>query len=284
MTLKSFPKVVADGQVIWFVDEKDVDSALRNNKGKEALFSLSEDLIVVQLPLSRLRKVRSPQLAQLEKNGLAKKDCVLVMCRDLKVESKYVELETLLEDFLAYNLRKANGYSRFFAALGATSFEFKHENNEISEFSMELDAKIDGLASKITALDGSLKGNIKNTLKQIASINKNYKQYSFDTTERIEKAEKILKECGLEHDEICKDTLNTAKDGLAMLTAYSLTMSNSSYKSKKLQTVLNMGLKIPNLSDADSKQNASLISLKSKMEVAALVSDSFEFTLNINFQ
>lgn len=283
MTLKSFPKVVADGQVVWFIDEKDLDSALRNNKGKEALLNLGLDLIVVQLPLSRLTKLKSPQLAQLERNGLAKKDRILVMCRDLKVENKYVELETLIEDFLAYNLRKANGYSRFFAALGATSFEFKHENNEISELSMELDAKIDGLASKITDLDGSLKGNIKNTLKQIASINKNYKQSTFDKTKRIEKAEKILKECGLEHDEICKDTLSTAKDGLAELTALSLTMSNSSYKSKNLQTVLNMGLKIPNLSDADSNQNASLISLKSKMEVAALVSDSFEFTLNVNF-
>ncbi len=283
MTLRSFPKNVADGQVVWFIDEKDLDNTLRNAKGVEALLSLSSDLIVVQLPLSRLTKIRSPQLAQLENNGLAKKDRVLVMCDDLKIENKYVELETLIEDFLAYNLKKANGYSRFFAALGATSFEFKHENNEISEFSMELGAKIDGLASKITDLDGNLKGNIKNTLKQIASINKNYNQHSFDKTERIEKAEKILKECGLEHDEICKDTLSTAKDGLAELTALSLTMSNSSYKSKNLQAVLNMGLKIPNLSEVDSKQNASLISLKSKMEFAALVSDSFEFTLNVNF-
>jgi hypothetical protein len=283
MTLRSFPKDIADGQVFWFIDEKDLDSAFSNNKGKEALLSLCSDLIIVQVPLSRLTKIRSPQLAQLENNGLAKKDRILVMCDDLKVENKYVDLETLIEDFLAYNLRKANGYSRFFAALGATSFEFKHENNEITDFSVQLDAKIDGLASKITDLDGSLKGNIKNTLKQIASINKNYMQHPFDKAERIEKAEQILKECGLEHDEICKDALSTAKDGLAELTALSLTMSNSSSKSKNLQTVLNMGLKIPNLSDADSNQNASLISLKSKMEVAALVSDSFEFTLNVNF-
>ena len=100
MTLRSFPKDIADGQVFWFIDEKDLDSAFSNNKGKEALLSLCSDLIIVQVPLSRLTKIRSPQLAQLENNGLAKKDRILVMCDDLKVENKYVDLETLIEDFL----------------------------------------------------------------------------------------------------------------------------------------------------------------------------------------
>lgn len=102
--------------------------------------------------MSRIAKRKSNKLCELENQGLLKIDQVLV-CSDegINTEEKYLNLENVIDDFLTYNLKKASAYARFFAALGAISFEFEHNFFNFSKFNGDFSASLAGSAARVGA-------------------------------------------------------------------------------------------------------------------------------------
>ena len=211
-----------------------------------------------------------------------KVDQVLV-CSDegVNTEEKYLNLEEVIDDFLTYNLKKANAYARFFAALGATSFEFEHKNFDFSNSKVDFSASLDGAASRVAKANTDLTAKAEKTLNQIASIMKSYTQNEYPTEQRILLAEKILEEYGLENDEICRHELATLKDGAAHLSDLNISMSSASDSNRSMNILIDVGLNFPK-AETEGK-NSSLISFKSKLELASLVKNSFDFNLKVKF-
>jgi len=280
MSLKSFPTNIDERRVVWCLAQDTIDEALSEKSTSELL--LLPNVTVVQLPLSRIAKRKSDQLCELEKLGLLKVDQVLVCSHEgINAEEKYLNLDKVIDDFLTYNLKKANAYARFFAALGATSFEFEHKNHDFSKSNIDLKASLDGAVSKITKAEMELTAKAEKTLNQIASIMKGYTQTQCEIENRISLAEKILNEYDLENDEICKHELATLKDGIAHLNDLNIAMSASGECSKSMNIVLDVGFKFPSV-DLEGK-SSSLISFKSKFEMASIVKNSFDFNLKVKF-
>lgn len=280
MSLKSFPNNIDDRRVVWCLSQDTVDAALSDNSSLELL--LAPNITVVQLPLSRIAKKKSVKLCELEKLGLLKVDQVLV-CSDegVNLEEKYLNLEEVIEDFLTYNLKKANAYARFFAALGAISFEFEHKKFDFSKSKADFSVSLDGAASRVTKANIDLTAKVEKTLNQIASIMKGYTQNECTTEQRILLAEKILKEYNLENDEICRHELATFKDGVAHLSDLNISMSSASDSNRSINILVDVGLNFPNI-ETEGK-NSSLISFKSKLELASIVKNSFDFNLKVKF-
>ncbi|MDC5594827.1 hypothetical protein [Acinetobacter baumannii] len=280
MSLKSFPNNIDDRRVVWCLSQDTVDAALNDNSSLELL--LAPNVTVVQLPLSRIAKKKSVKLCELEKLGLLKVDQVLV-CSDegVNLEEKYLNLEEVIEDFLTYNLKKANAYARFFAALGAISFEFEHKKFDFSKSKADFSVSLDGVASRVTKANIDLTAKVEKTLNQIASIMKGYTQNECATEQRILLAEKILKEYNLENDEICRHELATFKDGIAHLSDLNISMSSASDSNRNINILVDVGLNFPNI-ETEGK-NISLISFKSKLELASIVKNSFDFNLKVKF-
>ncbi|ATY42686.1 hypothetical protein [Acinetobacter baumannii] len=280
MSLKSFPNNIDDRRVVWCLSQDTVDAALNDSSSLELL--LTPNVTVVQLPLSRIAKKKSVKLCELEKLGLLKVDQVLV-CSDegVNLEEKYLNLEEVIEDFLTYNLKKANAYARFFAALGAISFEFEHKKFDFSKSKADFSVSLDGVASRVTKANIDLTAKVEKTLNQIASIMKGYTQNECATEQRILLAEKILKEYNLENDEICRHELATFKDGVARLSDLNISMSSTSDNSRSINILVDVGLNFPNI-ETEGK-NSSLISFKSKLELASIVKNSFDFNLKAKF-
>ncbi|MDC5324254.1 hypothetical protein NRA33_16410 [Acinetobacter baumannii] len=280
MSLKSFPNNIDDRRVVWCLSQDTVDAALNDNSSLELL--LAPNVTVVQLPLSRIAKKKSVKLCELEKLGLLKVDQVLV-CSDegVNLEEKYLNLEEVIEDFLTYNLKKANAYARFFAALGAISFEFEHKKIDFSKSKADFSVSLDGVASRVTKANIDLTAKVEKTLNQIASIMKGYTQNECATEQRILLAEKILKEYNLENDEICRHELATFKDGVAHLSDLNISMSSASDSNRNINILVDVGLNFPNI-ETEGK-NISLISFKSKLELASIVKNSFDFNLKVKF-
>ncbi|MDC4341806.1 hypothetical protein OHV34_08270 [Acinetobacter baumannii] len=280
MSLKSFPNNIDDRRVVWCLSQDTVDAALNDNSSLELL--LAPNITVVQLPLSRIAKKKSVKLCELEKLGLLKVDQVLV-CSDegVNLEEKYLNLEEVIEDFLTYNLKKANAYARFFAALGAISFEFEHKKFDFSKPKADFSVSLDGVASRVTKANIDLTAKVEKTLNQIASIMKGYTQNECATEQRILLAEKILKEYNLENDEICRHELATFKDGVAHLSDLNISMSSASDSNRSINILVDVGLNFPNI-ETEGK-SSSLISFKSKLELASIVKNSFDFNLKVKF-
>ncbi|MDC4852050.1 hypothetical protein NRA01_02930 [Acinetobacter baumannii] len=280
MSLKSFPNNIDDRRVVWCLSQDTVDAALNDNSSLELL--LAPNITVVQLPLSRIAKKKSVKLCELEKLGLLKVDQVLV-CSDegVNLEEKYLNLEEVIEDFLTYNLKKANAYARFFAALGAISFEFEHKKFDFSKSKADFSVSLDGVASRVTKANIDLTAKVEKTLNQIASIMKGYTQNECATEQRILLAEKILKEYNLENDEICRHELATFKDGVAHLSDLNISMSSASDSNRSINILVDVGLNFPNI-ETEGK-SSSLISFKSKLELASIVKNSFDFNLKVKF-
>ncbi|HEN9589560.1 TPA: hypothetical protein U9I97_003087 [Acinetobacter baumannii] len=280
MSLKSFPNNIDDRRVVWCLSQDTVDAALNDNSSLELL--LAPNITVVQLPLSRIAKKKSVKLCELEKLGLLKVDQVLV-CSDegVNLEEKYLNLEEVIEDFLTYNLKKANAYARFFAALGAISFEFEHKKFDFSKSKADFSVSLDGVASRVTKANIDLTAKVEKTLNQIASIMKGYTQNECATEQRILLAEKILKEYNLENDEICRHELATFKDGVAHLSDLNISMSSASDSNRIINILVDVGLNFPNI-ETEGK-SSSLISFKSKLELASIVKNSFDFNLKVKF-
>ncbi|ENW65965.1 TPA: hypothetical protein R7S05_003784 [Acinetobacter baumannii] len=280
MSLKSFPNNIDDRRVVWCLSQDTVDAALNDNSSLELL--LAPNITVVQLPLSRIAKKKSVKLCELEKLGLLKVDQVLV-CSDegVNLEEKYLNLEEVIEDFLTYNLKKANAYARFFAALGAISFEFEHKKFDFSKSKADFSVSLDGVASRVTKANIDLTAKVEKTLNQIASIMKGYTQNECATEQRILLAEKILKEYNLENDEICRHELATFKDGVAHLSDLNISMSSTSDSNRSINILVDVGLNFPNI-ETEGK-SSSLISFKSKLELASIVKNSFDFNLKVKF-
>lgn len=280
MSLKSFPNNAHERQLIWCLSGNTIDKALKDEKSKELL--LTQNLTIVQVPLSRFAKKKSLELTKLDEQGLIKEDQILVVDENsLTKETKYLYLEELVENFLDSNLTRANNYARFFAAIGATEFIFKHENKDLSEYKSNLNVNIDGMASKISDVDVELRGHIDSTLDEVASISKKFIQIECDRTERIRRAENILEECNLKNDKICSKELAAYKDGSVEPRELIIKMSSNSQQSKSLDMILNLGLKIPSLNEDSS--NISLASFKSKLEIVKLVKKTFDFNLIVKF-
>ncbi|WOE28983.1 hypothetical protein [Acinetobacter towneri] len=280
MSLKSFPNNIDDRRVVWCLSQDTIDTALNDKSTCELL--LAPNVTVIQLPLSRIAKRKSDKLCELDKLGLLKVDQVLV-CSDegLNTQEKYLNLEEVIDDFLTYNLKKANAYARFFAALGATSFEFEHKNFDFSNSKADFSASLDGAASRVAKANIDLTAKAEKTLNQIASIMKGYTQKEYTTEQRILLAEKILEEYGLENDEICRHELATLKDGAAHLSDLNISMSSASDSNRSMNILIDVGLNFPNV-DTEGK-NSSLMSFKSKLELASIVKNSFDFNLKVKF-
>ena len=159
MSLKSFPNNIDDRRVVWCLSQDTIDTALNDKSTSELL--LAPNVTVIQLPLSRIAKRKSDKLCELDKLGLLKVDQVLV-CSDEGVDTKekYLNLEEVIDDFLTYNLKKANAYARFFAALGATSFEFEHKNFDFSNSKVDFSASLDGAASRVAKANTDLTAKV----------------------------------------------------------------------------------------------------------------------------
>lgn len=280
MSLKSFPNNIDDRRVVWCLSQDTIDEALNDKSTSELL--LAPNVTVIQLPLSRIAKRKSDKLCELDKLKLLKVDQVLV-CSDegVNAKEKYLNLEEVIDDFLTYNLKKANAYARFFAALGATSFEFEHKKFDFSNSKVDFSASLDGAASRVAKANTDLTAKAEKTLNQIASIMKDYTQNEYITEQRILLAEKILKEYGLENDEICRHELATLKDGAANLSDLKISMSSASDSNRSMNILIDVGLNFPNV-EIDGKNN-SLISFKSKLELASIVKNSFDFNLKVKF-
>lgn len=280
MSLKSFPNNIDDRRVVWCLSQDTIDMALNDKSTSELL--LTPSVTVIQLPLSRIAKRKSDKLCELDKLGLLKVDQVLV-CSDegLNTQEKYLNLEEVIDDFLTYNLKKANAYARFFAALGATSFEFEHKNFDFSNSKADFSASLDGAVSRVAKANIDLTAKVEKTLNQIASIMKGYTQKEYPTEQRILLAEKILEEYGLENDEICRPELATLKDGAAHLSDLNISMSSASDSNRSMSILIDVGLNFPKV-DTEGK-NSSLMSFKSKLDLASIVKKSFDFNLKVKF-
>lgn len=280
MTLKSFPTKDEDRKVIWCLSETTIDKAL---KDKYTLHTLSESPVtIVQLPLTNLARRKSEKLRELEKAGLLLQDQVLIYSENnFKTEEKYLNVDTVVEDFLTYNLKKANVYARFFAALGAVSFKFKHKRSGSSVSDLNASANLEGVVSKIIDVDLELGGKIKEAFDQISSIEKNFVQKDRSREDRIAIAERILKESNYENDEICRNELSTFKDGVAHLDGLDISMYSNTDASKSLNTLISIGSKLAT-SDMQADNN-SLFSFKNKFNIANAVKENFEFTLSVKF-
>jgi len=280
MSLKSFPNNIDDRRVVWCLSQDTVNLALNDKITSELL--LAPNVTVVQLPISRIARRKSDKLCELEKQGLLKEDQVLVCSEEgVSVEEKYRNLDNVIDDFLSYNLKKANAYARFFAALGATSFEFEHKNFDFSSYKADISTSLDGSASKVAKASMDLTAKAERTLNQIASIMKGYTQNQCKTEDRILLAEKILKEYGLENDEICKHELATFKDGMANLNDLNISMSSATDSTKSMNILIDVGIKFPSI-ELEEK-NSSLVSFKSKLELVSMVKNSFDFNLKVKF-
>ena len=280
MSLKSFPNNIDERRVVWCLSQDTIDTALNDKSTSELL--LVPNVTVIQLPLSRIAKRKSDKLCELDKLNLLKVDQVLV-CSDegVNTEEKYLNLEEVIDDFLTYNLKKANAYARFFAALGATSFEFEHKNFDFSNSKVDFSASLDGAASRVAKANTDLTAKAEKTLNQIASIMKCYTQNEYPTEQRILLAEKILEEYGLENDEICRNELATLKDGAAHLSDLNISMSSASDSNRSMNILIDVGLNFPK-AETEGK-NSSLMSFKSKLELASIVKNSFDFNLKVKF-
>ncbi|MDC5130750.1 hypothetical protein NRA09_17745, partial [Acinetobacter baumannii] len=160
-------------------------------------------------------------------------------------------------------------YARFFAALGAISFEFEHKKFDFSKSKADFSVSLDGVASRVTKANIDLTAKVEKTLNQIASIMKGYTQNECATEQRILLAEKILKEYNLENDEICRHELATFKDGVAHLSDLNISMSSTSDSNRSINILVDVGLNFPNI-ETEGK-SSSLISFKSKLELASIV-------------
>lgn len=280
MSLKSFPNNLDDRRVVWCLSQDTIDATLNDKSCSELLFV--PNVTVVQLPLSRIAKKKSVKLCKLEELGLLKVDQVLVYSDEgINFEEKYLNLEEVIEDFLTYNLKKANAYARFFAALGAITFEFEHKNFDFSKSKVDFSASLDGAVSRVAKANIDLTAKVEKTLNQIASIIKGYTQNQCITEQRVLLAEKILQEYSLENDEICRHELATFKDGIAQLSDLNISMSSASDSNKSMNILVNVGLNFPNI-EAEGK-TSSLMSFKSKIELVSLVKNSFDFNLKVKF-
>ncbi len=110
---------------------------------------------------------------------------------------------------------------------------------------------------------------------------KGYTQNECATEQRILLAEKILKEYNLENDEICRHELATFKDGVAHLSDLNISMSSTSDSNRSINILVDVGLNFPNI-ETEGK-SSSLISFKSKLELASIVKNSFDFNLKVKF-
>ncbi|MBF7684020.1 hypothetical protein I2F27_12050 [Acinetobacter sp. B5B] len=281
MSLNHFPKEAEKRHTIWCLTESDIRDALKSEDGR--VFLNTENLTIVQIPVTNIAKFRSPELAKLEKSSpeLFQSGNILVIDNEniSSPEKRYLEVNDAIEDFLQSNLKRANLYARILSVLGATSFSFQHTNRDDSETKIHAEANVEGLSGKITNANAEVTANCIKTLNEFAFISKRYTQTTDKSLEeRLRIAKAIMVENSLQNDNFIKDCISGLEDGCSELKCFEYAFTSKSTDSKSLKALINMQVKIPLI------ESTSLASFKSKFDLLSLVKKDFEFKMIVNFE
>ena len=96
--------------------------------------------------------------------------------------------------------------------------------------------------------------------------------------ERVSKVERVLKECRLENDQICKSSLAMLKDG-SKQKKFDLEMEQSGVESNNLKALLNLKLRIP----LEATGEFNLASLQGAINIATAVEKSLKLKIVVDF-
>lgn len=272
MSLKSFPNKSCERQIILCLSSDSIDTALKKEDMSEILDD--QNILIIQTPVSDIAQKRSEILHNLVKNNLLKENQLLVLDQDKPSSNNYLLFENIINDFVSSNLKRANAYSRFFAALGAKSFSFLHIVKDSSDNSKSI--KIN--AQTPTAnIDTQLEENIKNTLNQIASINKEFEPLSCDRNSRYLRAKNILEQENLQNDAICLSAFNTFQDELSKETLIDIELDSENAQGKNLNIVADLKINFPNAVSPLAS------SLQTKISLASFTQQKYNFRLIVKF-
>lgn len=283
MTLKSLSQNQNERKMIWCLDEKTLDKALDNPESRKILDV--PNITIIQLPISDIEIVLNPTLAELQQGVNLIPDAVLVLDENKKANNigeQYITIDKAVKDFFDYNIELARSYSRFCACLGAKSFIFNHSSKESSERTINASFNVDGMVNKITDLELEINKQVKDSLDQILAMSNTFRpDDDISKEERIEQAKKIMKYEGLENDPYCQHILKTFTECFTQLTTEKITLNRKNNFSNNLNTIANIGLKLPN-SPIQSADN-SIISFKTKLDVVSKINEEFNLMIEVQF-
>ena len=277
MALKSFPTKTSERELIWCLEASAIDKALKHEKSRELM--QEPNITVVQLPLSRLAKNKSEVLAKLDQQELLSHNQFLMLGDNDVLEKTYFKVDDIIKDFLDAVLHKASSYQRFFAILGASSIHFESQNYDSSNSEAGLNAELGGLAAKITGVNAEIAIQATKVLKQMIQMSSEYEKQEMPDLERISKAERVLKECCLENDQICKNALATLKDGSKPIKL-NLEIAQSMTESRNLKALVNLRAKIPVSTGSDE---FNLAYLQGAINIESTVDRSLKVNIVIAF-
>ncbi len=276
MALKSFPDNANERELVWCLEASAIDQALKDDKSKELI--QAKNITVVQLPLSRLAKKKSKVLEGLEQQGLLSHDQFLMLGKNDALEKEYFKVDDVIKDFLDAMLQKASGYNRFFAVLGASSIRFESRNHDSSDLEASISTELDGSATKVVGAKAEVAIQAKKVLQQMIQMSSEFETQKMTHAERVSKVERVLKECRLENDQICKSSLAMLKDG-SKQKKFDLEMEQSGVESNNLKALLNLKLRIP----LEATGEFNLASLQGAINIATAVEKSLKLKIVVDF-
>lgn len=283
MTLKSLQQNPNERKILWCLEERVINEALKNTESRN--FLQSSNMVIIQLPISKLETILNPALAELQQNVDLKPDEILIYDESdqiTRIKEQYVPINKVINDFLNFNLELARSYARFCACLGAKSFEFKHSNKEASEHNFDASFNVGGMVNQITDVDAKLALGVKKTLDQILDMSNTFEpDMSIDRADRINAARKVMKEDGLENDSYCKHILKMFTDCYTQLSTEKISLNRKSDSAKSLNIVAELKAKMPQIPlDIES---FSIASFKAKLELASKISEEFNLIIEVKF-
>lgn len=272
MSLKSFPKNPDERQMILCLSSDEIDAALKEKNASKILDN--QNILIVQTPVSSIAQQRSTTLKNLVEKNLIIDDQLLIIEQGERTSNNYLTFENIVDNFISSNLKRANAYSRFFAALGAKSFHFSHIAKESSDSAISINAKAETPVCKANI---EFDRKIKKSLDQITRINKGYEPINCSRDERKSGAQKILIEENLQDDLICSNAFNTFMDGLSKQTSINVELESDEKQEQYLKAVANMDITWL------KAMPTTLASLNAKVQLASLTQKIYQFHLKVEF-
>ena len=170
---------------------------------------------------------------------------MLVLSDDALVrkESVYLSLDQAILSFLDESVKLAHAYSRFFAVLGAKRVCFENSRNQENNSKVDASLNLDGIATKIANIDIGFAREVNGKLSELARIEESFYPIDRSIEMRIQEAEKILLEEGLNTEVTCQATLQKFKDGTRPKSMI-ITLNGAYNKNSNINAFLDAGLKL----------------------------------------
>lgn len=275
MAIISFPENLKQRQAIMVLD-KQIINKVGNLGGESLAFLHDPNVLIVPYPVTEFSKRKSPILKDLVDKGLIELNQMLVLSDDDLVgkESIYLSLDQAILSFLDESVKLAHAYSRFFAVLGAKKVCFENSRNQENNSRVDVSINLDGIAAKVANIDIGFAREINGKLSELARIVENFYPVDKLMETRIQEAEKILLEEGLNTEVTCQATLKKFKDG-TRLKSIIITLNGAYNKNSNINAFLNFGLKL-----SDEK---SLARIKGTLDCVNLVMQVIDKKMEVIF-